>query len=306
MRPVVRAPPLPVAPEAPPDISRAPFARSIILLLYEYVPRLRPRMSKSIDRGCSTGLVFTAKPATSTTRTGGVSDNRRSKISESQQDESSGKSPIPSGIERSLQRAATYASHSSSSHSASRQRRPSDCSTSSCTSSSAETIRRTSDESVSLGQIPSCSYRIADVPRDPATVRKMNMLRSLGVGGIRSSADNFPRTAVPVCFDSSNGDMGTIVKGASRPQITDIQPLVEPLKYKEDEPTLLSSSALKLLNPIRRLSLASTCSTSASSIPSTGSNDGNSAPPKSTKHANNKKVHQICSLGVCRPNSHEN
>ena len=230
-----------------------------------------------------------AVPATLTTRTGGVSDNRPSKISESQQDESSGKSPIPSGIERSLQRAATYASRSSSSHSASRQRRPSDCSTSSCTSSSAETIRRTSDESVSLGQIPSCSYRIADVPRDPATVRKMNMLRSLGVGGIRSSADNLPRTAVPVCFDSSNGDMGTIVKGASRPQITDIQPLVEPLKYREDEPTLLSSSALKLLNPIRRLSLASTCSTSASSIPSTGSNDGNSAPPKSTKHANNKK-----------------
>ena len=117
----------------------------------------------------------------------------------------------------------------------------------------------------------------------------MNMLRSLGVGGIRSSADNLPRTAVPVCFDSSNGEMGTIVKGASRPQITDIQPLVEPLKYKEDEPTLLSSSALKLLNPIRRLSLASTCSTSASSTPSTGSNDRNSAPPKSTKQTNNKK-----------------
>ena len=238
-----------------------------------------------------------AVPATLTTRrTGGVRNdtNRPNKISESQQqDESSGRSANASGIEKSLQRAASYASSrsgtTSSTHSTSRQRRPSDCSTSSCTSSSAETIRRTSDDSVSLGQIPSCAYRIADVPRDPATVRKMNMLRSLGVGGIRSSADNLPRTAVPVCFDSSNGDMGTIVKGASRPQITDIQPLVEPLKYKEDEPTLLSSSALKLLNPIRRLSLASTCSTSASSTPSTGSNDRNWAPPKSTKQTNNKK-----------------
>ena len=239
-----------------------------------------------------------AVPATLTTRrTGGVRNdtNRPNKISESQQqDESSGRSANASGIEKSLQRAASYASSrsgtTSSTHSTSRQRRPSDCSTSSCTSSSAETIRRTSDDSVSLGQIPSCAYRIADVPRDPATVRKMNMLRSLGVGGIRSSADNLPRTAVPVCFDSSNGDMGTIVKGASRPQITDIQPLVEPLKYKEDEPTLLSSSALKLLNPIRRLSLASTCSTSASSIPSTtGSNGRNSEPPKSTKQTNSKK-----------------
>lgn len=227
------------------------------------------------------------------TRTGGVSNDANTCIPESQQDENSGKSPAESGIAKSLQRAASYASSrsgtSSSSQSTSRQRRPSDCSTSSCTSSSAETIRRTSDDSVSLGQIPSCSYRIADVPRDPATVRKMNMLRSLGVGGIRSSADNLPRTAIPVCFDSANGDMGTIVKGASRPQIADIQPLVEPLKYKEDEPTLISSAALKLLNPIRRLSLASTCSTSASSIPSIGSNDKTSAPPRSTKQANNEQ-----------------
>lgn len=227
-------------------------------------------------------------PPMLTTRTGGVSDDRPNKISQSEPDENSDKSATASGIERSLQRAASYASRSSRSGTSS-QRRPSDCSTASCTSSSAETIRRTSDDSVSLGHIPSCAYRIADVPRDPATVRKMNMLRSLGVGGIRSSADHLPRTAVPVCFDSSSGGVGTIVKGASRPQINDIQPLVEPLKYKEDESTFVSSSAMKIFNPMRRLSLASTCSTSASSVPSTGSNDRNSEPPKSTKQTNQKK-----------------
>ena len=223
------------------------------------------------------------------TGTGGVNDTNRPNKRLESPDEKSGKSHAASGIEKSLQRAASYASArsgTSSPASSSRQRRPSDCSTASCTSSSAETIRRTSDDSVSLGQIPACSYRIADVPRDPATIRKMNMLRSLGVGGIRSSADHLPRTAVPVCFDSSNGDMGTIVKGASRPQITDIQPLVEPLKYKEDEPSLIGPSALKLLNPIRRLSLASTCSTSASSVPST-CDDMTSKPPRSTKQTNN-------------------
>jgi len=150
-----------------------------------------------------------------------------------------------------------------------------------------------------LGEIPACSYRIADVPRDPATIRKMNLLRSLGVGGIRSSADNLPRTAVPVCFDSSNGDLGTIIKGASRPQMADIQPLVAPLKYvKEDEPPVTASSpeaspeALKLL---RRLSLSgSTCSMSASSISSTPtSQDGTSTPPRSTKQNHRKKKRSI-------------
>ena len=213
--------------------------------------------------------------------------------------------------------------------SASSQRRPSDCSTASLlsyasslatTADSSSSNRRTSSESgdaTVLTQVPAsaptCSgYRIADVPRDPATIRKMNMLRSLGVGGIRSSVDHLPRTAVPVCFDSSSSsDRGAIgiVRGASRPQIADIPPLVEPLKYEKEaeeggqdekeekeqpaERTRRSSdppppSLKKMLD---QLSLSSTCSTSASSLPSACEDK---TPPRSTSAKNgNKKKRSI-------------
>ena len=212
--------------------------------------------------------------------------------------------------------------------SSSSQRRPSDCSTASllsyasslATTADSSSLRRsTSNESgddTLITQLPAsaptCSgYRIADVPRDPATVRKMNMLRSLGVGGIRSSVDHLPRTAVPVCFDSSSSsDRGAIgvIRGASRPQIADIPPLVEPLKYekeaeegeqdekeeKEEQPAERRRRSdpppPSLKKMLDQLSLSSTCSTSASSLPS--SCEDKTQPrstSKSTKNNNNKK-----------------
>lgn len=208
------------------------------------------------------------------------------------------------------------------------QRRPSDCSTASLlsyasslatTADSSSSNRRTSYESGDATVItqvpasaPTCSgYRIADVPRDPATIRKMNMLRSLGVGGIRSSVDHLPRTAVPVCFDSSSSsDRGAIgiVRGASRPQIADIPPLVEPLKYEkeaeeggqeekeeEEQPAERRRSSdpppPSLKKMLDQLSLSSTCSTSASSLPSACEDK---TPPRSTSAKNgNKKKRSI-------------
>lgn len=209
------------------------------------------------------------------------------------------------------------------------QRRPSDCSTASLisyasslatTADSSSSKSRTSNVSgddTRITQVPAsaptCSgYRIADVPRDPATIRKMNMLRSLGVGGIRSSVDHLPRTAVPVCFDSSSSsDRGAIgiVRGASRPQIADIPPLVEPLKYEKEEEEGEQEEKEEKEQPAERtrrssdpplpslkkmldqLSLSSTCSTSASSLPSACEDK---TPPRSTSSkSNNKKKRSI-------------
>ena len=64
------------------------------------------------------------------TGAGGVNDTSRPNKRLESEGDTSGESPAASGIGKSLQRAASYAS--------ARQRRPSDCSTASCTSSSVD------------------------------------------------------------------------------------------------------------------------------------------------------------------------